>query len=100
VVVEGKEVDRQGVLEALNEALTGKVLTLRHRIDDVGQMRLPELKPGAFNLNQVLSDYLKDKEIAEFAADMLRYFRQGDSNGAKSIANEYFQRVSRGVKNA
>jgi exonuclease SbcD len=98
VFVEGKEVDRQGVLEALDEALTGKVLTFRHRIDDVSQMRLPELKPGAFNINQVLGDYLKDKEIAELAADLLRYFRQGDSEGAKDVANEYFERVSKGVK--
>jgi len=98
VLVEGKEIDRQGVLEALNEALTGKVLTFRHRIDDVSQMRLPELKPGAFNINQVLSDYLKDKEVTDLATDMLRYFRQGDLEGAQNVANEYFERVSKGVK--
>jgi exonuclease SbcD len=98
VRVEGKEVDRPGVLEALNEALTGKVLTFRHRIDDTGQMRLPELKPGAFNISQILEDYLKDKEITELAADMLRHFRQGDLDGAKNVADEYFKRVSGGVK--
>jgi DNA repair exonuclease SbcCD nuclease subunit len=96
--VEGKEIDRQGVNQALNQALTGKVLTFRHAIVEESQMRLPELKPGAFQINQVLSDFLKDKEVAQLAVDMLKYLKQGDVDGAKSVADEYFERFSKGVK--
>lgn len=99
VLVEGKEVDRPGVLEALNETLARKVLTFRHKIDDTTQIRMPELKRGAFNINQVLGDYFKDKDVAELANEMLRHFRQGDSEGAKKVADEYFNRVSKGSEN-
>jgi len=98
VRVEGKEIDRQSVNQALNQALTGKVLTFRHAIIEESQMRLPEIKPGSFHINQVLSDYLKDKEVAQLAIDMLKHLRQGDTDGAKSVADGYFERFSRDVK--
>jgi DNA repair exonuclease SbcCD nuclease subunit len=98
VLVEGKNVDRQGVLEALNEVLAGKVLTFRHKVNDVSQLRLPELKPGVFNMNQVLGDYLKDRKVAELASEMFAHLRQGDQTGAKAVANEYFEKLSKGVK--
>lgn len=92
VLVEGKNVDRQGVLEALNEALAGKMLSFRHKVNDVSQMRLPELKPGAFNMSQILGDYLKDKGVAELASEMFRHFKQGDQEAAKTVADQYFEK--------
>lgn len=96
--IEGKDVDRQGVHQALNEALAGKVLTFRQTVIEESQMRLPELKPGAFHTDQVLSDYLKDKEVAQLAIEMLKHFKQGDTDGAKGAADEYFARVSEGAR--
>jgi hypothetical protein len=61
-------------------------------------MQLPELKPGAFHTDQVLSDYLKDKEVARLAIEILKHFKQGDTDGARGAADEYFARVSGGVK--
>lgn len=98
VLVEGKSVDRQHVLEKLNECLAGKVLSFRHRVNDTSQPRVPDLKPGGFSMSQVLADYLKDPEIAQLASEMLRHFRQGDKPGAKVVADEYFERLSEGVK--
>jgi exonuclease SbcD len=93
VRVEGKSADRQGVHQMLNEALAGKVLTFRQTVVEESQMRLPELKPGAFHTDQVLSDFLKDKEVAQLAIEMLRHFKQGDTDGARGAADEYFARV-------
>jgi DNA repair exonuclease SbcCD nuclease subunit len=98
VLVEGKNVDRQSVLEQLNEPLAGKVLFFRHKVNDLSQMRLPDLKPGGFNMKQVLADYLKEPEVAELASEMFKHFRQGDQDGARAIANEYFEKLSKGVK--
>lgn len=95
VCVEGKEIDRQAVHQALSEALTGKVLTFRPTVTEESEMRLPELKPGSFNVGQVLSDYFKNKEVAQLAVEMLKYLRQGDMDGAKDIADGYFQRASK-----
>ena len=97
VCVEGKEIDRQAVHQALSEALTGKVLTFRPTVTEESEMRLPELKPGSFNVGQVLSDYFKNKEVAQLAVEMLKYLRQGDMDGAKDIADGYFQRASKGA---
>jgi exonuclease SbcD len=95
VLVEGKNIDRQSVLEQLNESLTDKVLSFRHRVNDLSQMRLPELKPGGFNMNQVLANYLKNAEVAELASEMFKHFRQGDPDRAKAAANEYYEKLSK-----
>jgi len=96
VRVEGKEIDRQGVHQTLSDVLTGKVLTFRQVIVEESEMRLPELKPGSFHINQVLKDYLKDEKAAQLAVEMLKYLRQGDTEGAKSVADGYFQRLKGG----
>jgi exonuclease SbcD len=96
--VEGREIDRQAVHKALTDALAGRVLTYRPSIVEASEARLPELKPGAFNIDQVLGDYLKDKVIAQLAVEMLKHFRQGETDEAKKVADEYFQKVSLGVK--
>jgi len=96
VRVEGKDIDRQGVHQALSDALTGKVLTFRQVIVEESEMRLPELKPGSFRFNQVLKDYLKDEKVAQLAVEMLKYLRQGDTEGAKTVADGYFQKLKGG----
>ena len=95
VRVEGKDIDRQAVHQTLSEALTGKVLTFRPTVTEESEMRLPELKPGSFNVTQVLTDYFKKKEVAELANEMLKHLRQGDTVGAKDVADEYFRKVSK-----
>ncbi|MBX5321081.1 MAG: DNA repair exonuclease [Candidatus Bathyarchaeota archaeon] len=96
VRVEGKEIDRQGVHQTLSDVLTGKVLTFRQVIVEESEMRLPELRPGSFHINQVLKDYLKDEKVAQLAVEMLKCLRQGDMEGAKSVADGYFQRLKGG----
>ena len=98
VCVEGKNIDRQAVHQTLSEALTGKVLTFRPTVTEESEMRLPELKPGSFNVSQVLADYFKNKEIAQLANEMLRHLRQGDTGGAKEVADGYFHKVSKAGK--
>jgi hypothetical protein len=95
VRVEGKDIDRQAVHQTLSEALAGKVLTFRPTVTEESEMRLPELKPGSFNVTQVLTDYFKKKEVAELANEMLKHLRQGDTVGAKDVADEYFRKVSK-----
>jgi len=63
VRVEGKDVDRQGVHQTLSDVLTGKVLTFRQVIVEESEMRLPEVKPGSFHINQVLKDYLRMRKL-------------------------------------
>lgn len=98
VSVEGKEVDRQGVHQALTEALAGKVLTFRPTVVEEDQMRMPELKPRTFHVDQVLNDYLKDKEVAQLAVEILKHLRQGDTDGARGVADEYYGKFSEVVK--
>jgi len=87
VRVEGKDVDRQGVHQALTDALVGKTLTFRQEVIEEAELRLPELKPGSFYVNQVIRDYIKDENVAGFALEMLKYLRYGDTAEAKEIAD-------------
>jgi DNA repair exonuclease SbcCD nuclease subunit len=98
VCVEGKDIDRRAVHQALSEALTGRVLTFRPTVTEESEVRLPELKPGSFNVSQVLADYFKNKEIAQLANEILRHLRQGDTGGAKEVADGYFHKVSEAGK--
>ena len=93
IVVEGREVDRQKVQQALNEALSGKVLHYRSQIVEESEKRLVELKPGEVNINVLLKEYLKDEKIAEFGHELFKVLRFGDVEEAKNIAEEYFRRM-------
>ncbi|MEM3365391.1 MAG: exonuclease SbcCD subunit D [Candidatus Methanomethyliaceae archaeon] len=97
VVVEGREVDRQKVQQALNEALSGKVLHYRSQIVEESEERLVELKPGEVNINVLLKEYLKDERIAEFGHELFKVLRFGDVEEAKNIAEEYFRRMKQGA---
>jgi exonuclease SbcD len=98
IQIEGKDVDRQAVHKALSELLAGKVLTFRHSFVEKGESRPPELKPGGFQVNQVLTDYMKDPKVAELAVEMFKYLRQGDTEGAKTLAAGYFDKAYKGGK--
>jgi exonuclease SbcD len=93
VRVEGKDIDRQGVHQALTEALADRTLAFRQEVVEEAELSLPELKPGSFYVNQVVRDYFKDENVAELAMEMLKHLRYGDTDEAKKVADEYFRKV-------
>jgi exonuclease SbcD len=92
VRVEGKNVDRQVVYQTLNDALAGVTLSFRQEVVEEAELRLPELKPGSFYVNQVIQDYFKDENVAGLALELWKYLRNGDANEAKKVAEDYFQK--------
>jgi exonuclease SbcD len=96
--VEGKEIDRQRVHEVINAGFSGKVLTLRTQIIEESQQKLPEVKPGAFNINQVLSDYFKEEQTSKFAIELFKNLREGDTEGAKDVTAEFYEIFLKKVK--
>jgi DNA repair exonuclease SbcCD nuclease subunit len=97
VCVEGKDIDRQAVHQILSDVLTGKVLTFRPTVNEESEMKLPQLKPGSFNVSEVLSDYFKSKEVAQLANEMFKFLRLGDAEAAKEVAEGYFRETSKAV---
>jgi DNA repair exonuclease SbcCD nuclease subunit len=93
VRIEGKDIDRQGVHQALTEALADRTLAFRQEVVEEAELSLPELKPGSFYVNQVVRDYFKDENVAELAMEMLKHLRYGDTDEAKKVADEYFRKV-------
>jgi DNA repair exonuclease SbcCD nuclease subunit len=93
VVVEGKNVDRQGVHKVLTRALAGVALSFRSEVNEESELRLPELKPGSFNVGQVIREYFKDEKVAGLAWELWRYLRAGESSDALRVAEEYFEKV-------
>jgi len=93
VVVEGKDVDRQGVHKVLTRALAGVALSFRSEVNEESELRLPELKPGSFNVGQVIREYFKDEKVAGLAWELWRYLRTGESSDALRVAEEYFEKV-------
>ena len=90
VLVEGKSIDRQNVHQTLTSALTGRVLTFRQEIVEENEQRLPDLKPGSFQVNNVIQDYFKDENTAGLALELWGHLRDRDIDEAKKIAEEYF----------
>jgi len=97
LVVEGKEIDRQRVQQALNESLSGKALHFRSQIVEEAEKRLVELRPGEVNVNVLLREYLKDEKVADFGYELFKVLRFGDVEEAKNIAEEYFRRMKKGA---
>ena len=95
VRVEGKDIDRQGVHQALTGALADRTLAFRQEVVEEAELSLPELKPGSFYVDQVIRDYFKDENVAELAMEMLKHLRYGDTDEAKKVADEYFQKVEK-----
>jgi len=93
VRVEGQDIDRQGVHQALTEALADRTLAFRQEVVEEAELSLPELKPGSFYVNQVVRDYFKDENVAELAMEILKHLRYGDTDEAKKVADEYFRKV-------
>lgn len=93
--VEGKEIDRQRVHEVLNNTLSGKVLSLRPTIIEESYLKLPEVKPGAFNVKQVLKDYFKEKEISDLSIELLNHLRESDIEGANDIAEKFYKNIQK-----
>jgi DNA repair exonuclease SbcCD nuclease subunit len=93
ITVEGKEINRQRVQQALNRALTGKILYFRPQIIEEIEKNIIELKPGDINISVLLREYLKDEKVAEFGYDLFKVLRSGDVEEAKRIAEEYFRRM-------
>jgi DNA repair protein SbcD/Mre11 len=92
VLVGGKNIDRQNVHQTLTSALTGRVLTFRQEIVEENEQRLPDLKPGSFQVNKVIQDYFKDENTAGLALELWNHLRHKDIDEAKKVAEEYFQK--------
>ncbi|MDH5806581.1 MAG: exonuclease SbcCD subunit D [Candidatus Verstraetearchaeota archaeon] len=97
ITVEGKEIDRQRVHQALNEVLAGKVLHFRSQIVEKAEKRLIELKTGEVNIQMLLREYLKDEKIAEFGYELFKVLRFGEVEEAKRIVEDYFRRMKQNV---
>ena len=94
VLVEGKNVDRQEVYQALNSSLSKVALSFRQEVSEESEVNLPELKRGAFNVNQVIQDYFKDENVAALALELWKHLRYGDSEEAKKVAEGHFDKVT------
>jgi exonuclease SbcD len=92
--VEGKNVDRQVVHQSLAASLDGITLSFRPEVVETSELRLPQLRPGSFNIAQVISEYFKDEVEAGLALELWKYLRYGDTNEAKKVAEEYFPKVT------
>lgn len=93
VTVEGKGVDRQGVHKSLTKALGGAALSFRSEINEESEVRLPELRPGSFNVGQVIGEYFKDEKVAGLAFELWQHLKAGEPDEALRVADEYFAKV-------
>jgi len=92
--IEGKQIDRQMVYEALDKLLTNRTLRFRPEIIEATEQKNVELKPGSFKIGAVLKEYLGDEEIASFANELFNLLKYGDIHEAKIVADRFY----RGVK--
>ena len=94
VAVEGKNVDRQEVFQALNSALSKVALSFRQEVLEESEVNLPELRRGSFNVTQAIQEYFESESVAALALELWKHLRCGDLDEAKSVAEDYFQKVT------
>ena len=89
---------RQGEIEKLvtvNPAKRKELISKLLNIQDLEKAydKLPEVKPGSFNVSQVLKDYFKDEQISELSIELLKHLRENDVDGAENVAEEYYKSI-------
>lgn len=79
-------------IPALTSALTGRALTFRQEIVEENEQRLPDLKPGSFQVSKVIQEYFEEENTAGLALELWKHLRHKDVDEAKKTAEEYFQK--------
>jgi len=89
VTIKGKEINRQYVIERLNEMLEGKVLKFNPSFRDLSQPQLKELPKGAIDLKSIIHEYLGDEELATLAVELYDLLSEDDVSGAIKSAEKF-----------
>lgn len=91
ITVKGKNINRQYVIEKLNELLRGKVLRSKPSFKDLSQPQIEELPKGPIDLKSIMGEYLKDEELANLAIELYELLSEDDVNGAIKSAEEFLE---------
>jgi DNA repair exonuclease SbcCD nuclease subunit len=89
VTVRGEGINRQYVIERLNELLEGKVLSCKPSFRDLSQPQLKELPKGPIDLKSIMHEYLGDEELAKLAIELYELLSEDDVKGAIKSAEEF-----------
>ena len=94
VTIKGEGINRQYVIAKLNELLQDKVLSFKPSFRDLSQLPPPP-PPDGINLKSIMREYLGSDELTEFAASLFELLSEDDVEGAKKVAEEFLEGVSR-----
>lgn len=91
ITVKGTDINRQYVIEKLNELLQGRVLRFNPSFKDLSQPQLGELPKGSLNLESVIHEYLKDESLSKLAINLYKSLSKDDIEEAKKLAEEFLE---------
>ena len=91
ITIKGESINRQQVIEKLEELLKGKVLEYRYYFKE-SKMREIEVSEGHINIKVILEEYLKDEELSKLAYELHeRLGYDNDINGAINVAEKFME---------
>ncbi len=91
VTIKGESINRQYVIEKLNELLQGKVLSFKPSFRDLSQPQLKELPKGPIDLKSIMCEYLGEEELARLAVELYELLSEGNVSGAIKSAKEFLE---------
>jgi len=91
VTIKGEGINRQYVIERLNELLQGKVLSFKPSFRDLSQPQPAELPKGPLDFKSIMHEYLGDDELTELAVNLYELLSEDDVEGAKKVAEEFLE---------
>jgi len=85
ITIKGESINRQHVIERLEELLKGNVLSYRHSFREVGEREV-EIPKGPINLKAIFDEYLGDEKLSELAFELYELLADGNVSDAISVA--------------
>lgn len=90
VTVKGKNMNRQHLIEKLNEMLQSRVLSCKPSFRDLNQP--PPLPPnGKIDFKSIMREHLKDENLTELAFELYELLSENNTNGAIKAAEEFLE---------
>lgn len=93
VTVKGENINRQQILEKLNDLLRDKVLSCKPSFRDFSQPQPTEIPEGPINLRPILKECLGDDELTELAISLHDHLSENDVETAVNVAEEFLEGV-------
>ncbi len=90
ITIKGESINRQHVIERIEELLRGNVLSYRCSFREIYGKKV-EIPKGPINLKAIFDEYLGDKRLSELALELYELLADGNVSDAIDMAERFME---------